>query len=1381
MTRPEARPARPVARPFLPEDGDAASLAAAFAVPDAAGFGPVPIWWWSGGTVRPERLTWQMRQLRSQGVAQAVVMNLAPTGPLFGSLADDPAYLTEEWWQLFEGACEVAEDLDFRLWPYDQVGFSGANFQGRLVTQRPEWAGQALGRVEVHLDHPGGASLSTPHGAVALLAYVTDGGSRTTPVEVVDGTARWEGPGDRLVLVFAQENGFDYYSPAACAALIDTVHGEFARRVGRWFGTVIPGFFQDELPTTPTWGPRFAASFAADHAYDLTSVLPALWGEPIEGVDGRGGELTGERVRLDYHRHRAASARRSFFDPLERWFAEHGLVCGFDQQSPAREGHPTGAVGLYGDYLGTHRGYAVPGSDHWGDTKLHSSLAHAHGHRRTWIEAFHSSGWGGTLEETYDWLAPFLRRGATLFDPHAVYYSTAGGWWEWAPPSTCFRQPYWPEYHVLSGAVARLCRLFSTGRHVSDTVLLHPSTTAQGGTALDGPLPAAARSAEVYQQLNGEPAWYHERRGVLESAGWDYSVLDDAALARGAVDAGVLRLGDLAFRNAVLPAATALDAAAAGRLADLADSGGTVVVVGAAPSWFPGGEGDDGGDRFAAALARGRVRRVDTAAEVPAALHHGPVHVEADAPALLRRVGTTTVVGVFAHDDRTGTRQPIMPGVVGFEDFVTGGWDTYWRTARDEGYGFVPVTGRSWRVVLHGLDPGSQVQQWDPRDGTRRAVAALADAGGSLTVDGSFCDGSVTVLVAGTDLPPADGVPDVAGEVVAELSDFSLLARSRLDNTWGDVGPRDQLELLPPQVWSLESAEGDQPSGWYPVTATYGPFAVVTGPVPAAVAEPWRTGAAWAPASWSLSRGIQDDPTHGETLGPKGYVPEEFLAWAHLAPGEQVGLRTTLDVPDDGRPATLVVGAGAPRTVLLDGVEAPVGGEGHWTLTPLAPGARAVELWFRAVDAGELRASFAVVTDTTAYRRPEWVVAEGESTPASTVEVETVFTAPAGLRDARVQIGSEQPCTVVVNGVEVGRQSAFDPYEGRRFARYHHYDLRALLREGDNVLSLRSTSTARGAAVLVDSAPVALGGLGVVTGAGRWTARRDGVQVGAHLRHLPWQDPRAACIVARPHPLPGAGWLEEVRGGAGAVVPVVPDLDPSQHEVRWLRLGAPLGARTLTVPTELAFTAWCEGGELAVEGPVVRLPAAAEGRHQVLLRFDRPGGRRGGALLEGPVSAEVGPAAAPLVDWGELGLGALAGEVAYRTTLPAVPLADGERLVLDLGAVRGSVQVLLAGAPVASLAWSPYRADLTSALRAALAGRRTAELELEVVVRGTLAGYLQVASPTPAVFRGQERAGLRGPVRLEKVAAPADRDAPGPDTVRPWATGQGGPFPPGAG
>jgi hypothetical protein len=55
--------------------------------------------------------------------------------------------------------------------------------------------------------------------------------------------------------------------------------------------------------------------------------------------------------------------------------------------------------------------------------------------------------------------------------------------------------------------------------------------------------------------------------------------------------------------------------------------------------------------------------------------------------------------------------------------------------------------------------------------------------------------------------------------------------------------------------------------------------------------------------------------------------------------------------------------------------------------------------------------------------------------------------------------------------------------------------------------------------------------------------------------------------------------------------------------------------------------------------------------------------------------------------------------------------------------------------------WGPWRTEVTDALR-------DGENELEVLVRGTLAGYLDDASPTTAVAAGQVRTGLFGPVHI---------------------------------
>jgi hypothetical protein len=1294
-------------------------------------YGPLPIWWWSGATITRERLRWQMEQLIAGGVRQAVVLCLAPTGPMFGSVADDPPFLSPEWLELFDQACADAEELGFSLWMYDQIGFSGANLQGRLIADEPSYAGQALFRTE------GSGTLvelAAPPGHTPLSAYAVLGSGERVTVPIADGTARWTGEAGRVTLVHAGTSGFDYFGEAACAALLEQVHGTLERAVGHRFGRSIGGFFQDELPPMPTWGRDFATTFAARHGYDLLPQLWALW-EQDASTEAAG-------IRRDYHEHRATLARRGFFDQHDAWFATRGLVCGFDQASPAREGDPVGGVHTYGDYLGLHAGYGAPGSDHWGDAKVHSSLAHANGHERVWIEAFHSSGWGGTLEETYDWLSAFLRRGATLYDPHAVYYSTVGGWWEWAPPSTCWRQPYWPSYPVFATAVSRLCSVLTAGDHVADVLLLSPTTTAQAHVTLAGALPDADRVNRVFRELNGINSWLAERRGVLERAGIDHDALDEATVADGKVEGATLQVAAETYRTVVLPATTTLHVDAARRLVELATAGGRVICVERAPELFLGADDEAVANDVRAALAAGRITVLVRSEDVPEAVQHGPVRVRADAPFLLRRHGDAHVLALTAHDEHSGTEAPILQ--LGEGSWIESGftWADYNAQLRTRGYRFVPPGDRTAHVRVEGLT-APRAQSWSPGTGLRTDLAVAADGDGWM-FDVPFDDGTVALVVLAEALPDATAQPlGPVEETVALTGPWRALPESTLDNRWGDLAAADRPGVLPIEAWQLEHSTGPgDDTDRAPVTAGFGPFAEVRGP--------WRDDEApgWEPAEWSLARGIRDDPAHAETLGPKGSVPEEFLDWRLVRAGERVAVRTHLALPDVPG-LLLAVGSGAPRRVRVDGTELPVEGTGHQSFSPLphGPAGRtvAVEIELTADRDGPLRASFAVVTDADAYRRPEWMLPGGDVVVGESADLVLEVPLAEVPADPRVQVGSDGACGLLVNGVEVGRQGDFNPYPDHREIRVHTYDLGPHLRAGQNTITLRVTNqSVEPTAATLDS-PVA-DGLGISSGAG-WTARRGGEPVPLVLRRWHARDPRFVCLDVRPHPLPGAAWLDPAAASHGVVLPLVPDVAPGGERTEWLRLTVPPGTVALRLATPLLVVALVEGQEVPVEAGVIRLPAPAAAGTTVLLRVTASGGRRGGALLDGPVELEVTEAQVPLVPWEELGLRALGGQVAYRTTV-TVPDATGRRAVLDLGAVRGTADVRVNGELAAQLVWGPWRAEVTDLLRSGLN-------DIEVVVRGTLAGYLDEASPTRGVYAGQVRTGLLGPVvlRLHALAA----------------------------
>ncbi|MFF1956829.1 hypothetical protein ACFVWX_07560 [Streptomyces sp. NPDC058220] len=1364
-----------------------ASIAAVLAKPPRA-FSPTALWWWSGERLDRARLRAQLERFAEGGVFNLVLLNLAPSGPLFGSDADDPPFLSEAWWALLEGVCDDARDLGVSLWFYDQLGFSGADLQARLVDEQPAYTGRRLERVRAVVD--GGGELRCPaHGRpVAGRAEPVDGEDRPVgpaiPLVPYGGAVRAPGPGRwRLTLHHQVAVGFDYLGARACAALLDRVHGEFERRLGDRLGTVVVGSFQDELPALPTWSTEFADAFLRLRGYDLTPCLDALY-EDSAHPDAR-------RVRHDYHLTRAELAEEAFFRPLAAWHERHGLLIGCDQQDPARAGHPVAGVALYADYARTHRWYSAPGSDHHGDARIHSSLAHLYGRPRTWIEAFHSTGWGGTLEETFDWLLPWLRAGATLYNPHAVYYTTKGGWWEWAPPGTDWRQPYWRHHRVFADAVTRLCAILSLGHHLCDTAILLPTTTAQAGAALDGVCAEAAAAQATYLALVGDMAWFRTRPGVLDRLGLDADVIDDASLARSRVRVRVrepdghddvrLSVADEEYATILLSACTVLERDTARRLVEFASAGGRVIALGALPDQVVGLDGADGTaaldelrDELRACFADGRAVFVPTTDDLAAGLADAlavapgapcPV-VRASVPALARRVEDATVVFLTAASPRATRAAVAAPDERG----AALGW-------LDARYDFDP--GRYARVArVRVRDVEGPALLLDPFGGEPRVVPVRTadDDARAVDVEVPFDTGPAAVLVfpartrkgavaeapgREAPAPPGRSVPTTM-EIPAD-ADWDMTLVPTLDNTWGDfarpatgppAGPAEtECRTFAHRVegpgqdgvrdgWA-EAGRADA-AARPPVHATFGPRAIVLG----------ADGEIRSTLEWSDTRGIHKDPVHRAVLGPKGHVPEEFV---HIGPTgagtvARVRIELLLGHAFDG---FLAVGAAAAKTVRLGGVPVALDDGGHLALGPVRAdaGRQLLELDLTPDQDVDLRAHCALVRDPERFRRPEWILAAGPHEPGGRATVGTTLALKVIPTRAIVQVAARGACVLRVNGQMVGRQGGFDPYADHAVPRVRRHDIAAALRAGDNDITVE-TADGDDPAVLVDavlyddSAAV----LATVHSDALWWAERVGERVPVVVRREPVGDPAALYLRRRPHPLPGAAWLDP-DADDGTVVPVGFAVPGGRPAVEWFWCELPPGATRLTVDTHGDTTVFVDGhehvattgaarGAAAPRTVTVELPAdGPSGSRTAALRVETHPGHQGGAALAGPLRCVVGPGRTRVGDWETRGLGEYSGGVRYSrvVTLPAD--AAGGRVTLDLGRVRGTAEVWVDGVAAGVRVCSPYVFDVTG-----LAGPGSHTIAISVF--GTLAPHLDATSPTHFVFPGQRVTGLLGPVRL---------------------------------
>ncbi|MFM7678833.1 MAG: hypothetical protein ACKO83_08285, partial [Roseiflexaceae bacterium] len=379
--------------------------------------------------------------------------------------------------------------------------------------------------------------------------------------------------------------------------------------------------------------------------------------------------------------------------------------------------------------------------------KIHSSLAHLYIHPRSWIEAFHSSGWGGTLEETFDWLVPWLRAGLTLYNPHAVYYSTRGGWWEWAPPSTCWRQPYWRHYAHFSRAIMRVTGVMSLGAHQCDIAVLFPTTTVQAHLLASGPLAAATRAEQMFVELTGSMFWNNPKPGLLDRQHRDFDMLDNDSLARAKSRTGMLCIADESYRYLILPAITHLPPACIQALHTFVQAGGTIFAVATLPAGLD---------------AHPRIHMVETVAALEAYIDALPRRITGDVHVLERRVD--------------GGRIVLVTPTVSASQFH---WNGHWNSTP---YDF--DAQRLPQSVQITIEQATTIEQWSVTDGSVQTLAPIAPHTWELWFD----DAPVVLLFVPDHAPM---VPLVAPRTEARLHStlrqhWHVSIEPTADNRWGD-------------------------------------------------------------------------------------------------------------------------------------------------------------------------------------------------------------------------------------------------------------------------------------------------------------------------------------------------------------------------------------------------------------------------------------------------------------------------------------------------------------------------------------------------------------------------------------------------------------------
>lgn len=998
---------------------------------------------------------------------------------------------------------------------------------------------------------------------------------------------------------------------------------------------------------------------------------------PPDAFDRDHGPRT-PAIRWDVFDVMVMRAERAYTEPYRAWVETNRLLAGYDQNG--RGGDPFLATLFYGDPFRTMAWANAPGTDQMGDARFYLSAAGMQDAPRVWLEGFHSFGWGLSLADQMELLFEWGREGVSLFAPHGVYYANKALWWEWASPEMGWKQPWARHYPAFADAVGRLMTITSAGRHVPEVAVLYPLSTVwacwSGFRGWDEPADVAVA---VYHELMGR----HGLPSTLRPDAWDQrSLLADAHYDRVVVDERHVDASDVPL---IVPGCACLRTDTVERLVRDAEAGRIVVVVRPVPRWSADvGRDDPAFTKLVERLAE-VATVVDTAADAVAALP--PPRVDG-LPSQWRRVGDLDVVLV------TGSGRVRVRGAA---DRAPRSLDV--RTGAD---GPLAADADGGDLVLELPGPAAVVAL--PRGARPPVVAPAYDEIELPEVwDCEYVPWGENRW-GDYRLPPSDGTPPVERRTYAhrEGDDDAWRAAPVVpedaEHPTVELGFRDRMAQVRGRPAPCERM---LPDGWREVVSTYGPKATLDG----------------APIEYSERLGVED--LHlASPFGLKGFVEP---VKADLGEGGGGRIVSWAHVPAPCR-THLVVECAGIVTVTIDGdaVAGPVEGGALAVPVELEAGWHEVSI--------DVRPREVLPTFYSGYWSPprtkvSWALMDPPAPVPS-----AVWGGPVVHPDYKGS-QTERSFRRRVLLPERAKVRAWSSASGP-----HTFDVPDELPAGEHELTASVGGSLQPGNFACSVTFEMASATSTIVTDDRWEcAGSDGAWEGVMpLRRLGIIGGTGGAAERRRSPFLDVAWLEGDDAIRGHAEDAWSD-SPSAPPPAWFCFTAPPGAAAITLPIEGEVQAWLDGERAEIRDG--RLPLRERAR--VALRVQAPPGRRGAACFTEHAVLELGPGTIRTgVSWHRQGLDCFSGVVLHRAT---VDVADGGPAILDLGEVRGSVEVRVNGRSFGVVAWAPWELPVELA-----AGTNTIELEVANTL-GPLAGR---GIPTPYGPEEQRTSGILGRPRL---------------------------------
>jgi hypothetical protein len=867
-----------------------------------AGYGEVSFYWWLGDTLTKERITWQLDQLAGRSIT-GLQVNYAHSdegGNIWGlTYPGKPRLFSDEWWNLFSWFLQEAKKRNMSVSLSDYtLGIAGQGwFVDDMLRENPDLYGSKL-QSRIYNIRPGlDTVVKVPDNLLNAVVYrmendvlVPGSGEKISPVNGHSFQLQPATGNRKLILVSFEtvKTSFDPMNPLSGEKVIEKFFRPFEEHCPGEAGKGLNFFFSDELNfgiSGLLWNNRFASEFRKRKGYDIVPEISGLF------VDI--GPRT-PKVRMDFNDVLVTLSEECFFIPIYNWHTERGMLYGCDHGGRGLD------VTEFGDYFRAQRWMSGPGCDqpvldkNINKNKVASSIAHLYERPRTWLEGFHSSGWGTGSAQVADATFANFAMGQNLLSLHGLYYSTHGGWWEWAPPDNHFRQPYWANMDVFLKCTERLSYLLSQGYHRCDVAILYPVAPKEAGMNGDASVSIAFDAGKR-----------------LYASGIDYDFIDFESVLRARIKEGELQVSGENYKVLILPAMSAIRYQTLVKVKEFCQAGGIAIAIGSLPEASERVGREDGEIQtmnkqifgISAAETTGRERLVNkVAGGRGSGIFLGkPDEISSEVE---RRI--TTDFKSLAINSRPN----VLHRKVGKRDIY------YVYGVPKDSICYFRCSGKA--------------ECWDPWNGSVRPLAVISSDKYGTRLQMPLGETEPQLIVF------SPGEPLLAGETESSaipmetllVGDWEFELKPTLDNRWGDYRQpayagfvatdanviRYKSEFSPDPGWQ---STGFNDSSWDTVQISFGPHFWKLGPLPGQAdslllesklssmksvdpAVPVEVAGKlyyWAPYEFSWHRGLKGNPGRQGYHGLKEWIHDDIFQFGK-AVRDWTGIPRPRIVPD---------------------------------------------------------------------------------------------------------------------------------------------------------------------------------------------------------------------------------------------------------------------------------------------------------------------------------------------------------------------------------------------------------------------------------------------------------------------------------------------------